>query len=139
MKALLDTCVFMDQIFARQPFCNDANKIVSLAILGKLELSVLPMSFATCYYVGLRNKIPAADILSAFDRILPYLTIVQTSRVALQRAISSGWKDFEDSIQHFSAVDAMADCIVTRNKKDFTDAQIPVFTPAEFLQQAGVR
>ena len=46
---------------------------------------------------------------------------------------SSGWKDYEDATQHRSAIDEQADCIVTRNKKDFKAAQIPVFEPQEFI------
>ena len=30
--------------------------------------------------------------------------------------------------------DEGVDCIVTRNKKDFSNSQLPVYTPAEFIQ-----
>ena len=44
-------------------------------------------------------------------------------------------KDFEDALQYFSAVQAGADCIVTRNIKDFDFSTIKVLTPNEFLAQ----
>ena len=49
--------------------------------------------------------------------------------------LSSGWKDYEDATQHRSAIDEQADCIVTRNKKDFKASTIPVLTAAEFFDR----
>ena len=49
--------------------------------------------------------------------------------------LSSGWKDYEDATQYRSAVDEQADCIVTRNKKDFKASSIAVLTPTEFFDQ----
>ena len=39
----------------------------------------------------------------------------------------------EDATQNATALRAEGDCIVTRNKKDFTDSSLPVYTPAELL------
>jgi len=36
-----------------------------------------------------------------------------------------------------AAVACGADCVVTRNVKHFADAQIPVYTPTEFLSEKG--
>ena len=49
--------------------------------------------------------------------------------------LDSGWKDYEDATQYRSAVDELADCIVTRNKKDFKASSIAVLTPIEFFDQ----
>ena len=43
------------------------------------------------------------------------------------------FEDFEDAMQYFSAMRESVDYIVTRNKKDFKAAQIPVFEPQEFI------
>ena len=48
-------------------------------------------------------------------------------------AIDSGWGDFEDALQYYSAVHGRANCIVTRNPRDFSKSEIPIFTPEEFL------
>ena len=47
--------------------------------------------------------------------------------------LSSDWKDYEDATQNATALRAEADCIVTRNKKDFSNSPLPVYTPAELL------
>ncbi len=49
------------------------------------------------------------------------------------QAIDAGFKDFEDAIQHFSAIRAGSDCIVTRNISHFPPADVAPLTPKEFL------
>ena len=44
----------------------------------------------------------------------------------------------EDAMQYFSAEKFGADIIITRNKKDFQNAQLPVYTPKEYLEMFGV-
>ena len=39
----------------------------------------------------------------------------------------------EDATQNATALRAEGDCIVTRNKKDFSNSSLPVYTPAELL------
>lgn len=47
------------------------------------------------------------------------------------------YEDFEDTVQYFSALQAEADLIVTRDTKGFEEASLPVMTPAEFLARCA--
>ena len=49
--------------------------------------------------------------------------------------LTSGWRDYEDATQYRSAIDEQADCIVTRNKKDFKAGTLPVLSPVEFFNK----
>jgi hypothetical protein len=49
--------------------------------------------------------------------------------------LGSDWEDYEDATQYSSALEDGADCIVTRNTKDFTKSKIPVFTSSDFVSQ----
>ena len=53
----------------------------------------------------------------------------------VKSSVSLRAKDFEDAMQYFSAKEIGADCIVTRNVKDFDFAEIEVLTPHEFLEK----
>ena len=44
-------------------------------------------------------------------------------------------KDFEDCLVATCAKSICCDCIVTRNKKDFEEFDIPLLTPSELLQK----
>ena len=45
--------------------------------------------------------------------------------------------DFEDAVMSESARRINADCIITRNTKDFLKSKVPAVTPAEFLIKLG--
>ena len=59
--------------------------------------------------------------------------------ILVLEALNSDWKDYEDSLQYATAMQRESNCIVTRNKKDFEKAQIPVYTPDEFLATLVVK
>lgn len=44
-------------------------------------------------------------------------------------------KDFEDCLVAACAKSIRCDYIVTRNKKDFEEFDVPILTPSELLQQ----
>jgi len=43
------------------------------------------------------------------------------------------FKDFEDGIQYYSALESQCQLIVTRNLKDFKNSKIPVLSPKEYI------
>ena len=52
----------------------------------------------------------------------------------IDMALKSGWNDFEDAVQNFSAVeDPQITAIITRNVKDFKDSSLEVVDSLEFL------
>ena len=51
-----------------------------------------------------------------------------------QKAINSDFKDFEDAMQYYSALEANCDLIITRNEKDFKNAMIPAMNAESYLQ-----
>lgn len=52
-----------------------------------------------------------------------------------QLALGSPMKDYEDAIMVQTAVRIGADCIVTRNLKDYRLAALPIYSPEEFLEK----
>jgi len=48
--------------------------------------------------------------------------------------LNSSFRDFEDSLQYFSAIDSDCEIIITRNGKDFKKSMIPVMTADENLK-----
>jgi len=44
------------------------------------------------------------------------------------------FKDFEDGLQYFTAIENEQDIIITRNLKDYKMSQIPVMTARQFLE-----
>jgi len=51
------------------------------------------------------------------------------------QALGSGFKDFEDALQNFSAEQsAEIDIIITRNTKDYRNSKLAVMVPDDFIK-----
>ncbi|MGO0308823.1 hypothetical protein ACTL6P_19915 [Endozoicomonas acroporae] len=48
-------------------------------------------------------------------------------------ALNTGFKDYKASVLYTAGVNAGASAIITRNVKDFTGSELPVYTPEECL------
>lgn len=60
--------------------------------------------------------------------------LLDTTALDIRKAISAEISDFEDAVMVETAVRSGADCIVTRNTKDYSKAPVPVYPPAEFIE-----
>jgi predicted nucleic acid-binding protein len=129
----LDSDVMLDHLADRQPFAEFAHRLFALAEKNEITIYVSSLSFSNLYYV--LRKIAGADV--AMQLLAGMLKIVKVASVGedeVNRAFTSGFKDFEDGLQHEAAKSAGGVTgIVTRNTADFVKSSIPVFTPREFL------
>ena len=65
--------------------------------------------------------------------ILSFVSVCDLQADVVIKSLDSDWKDYEDSVQSMTALEIIADCIVTRNKKDFSKSLIPVYTIDELI------
>ena len=131
-KVFLDTNVMIDIIGRREKFCTPSLKIMSLADRKILSVYVSAMSYATAGFIlGKENK--SMDIFAEFLKFSQITYAAPVDSQTISDSLKSEFKDFEDAMQYYSALSVGADYIITRNKKDFTAAQIPVFEPQEFI------
>ena len=131
MNLFIDTNVVMDMVAFRTPFAESAIRIFQMKDQGH-RLLVSDLTYANIVYSA--RKIMERDRL--YDLLInlrQYLSIVGVGEEAVDKALHLRPKDFEDALQYFAARLAAADCIITRNKKDFSFSDIPVLTPDEFL------
>jgi hypothetical protein len=56
-------------------------------------------------------------------------------REVVSNALNSGFKDFEEGLQYFSAMkNGGIDVIMTRNLKDYSKSEIGVLTPEYYIK-----
>ena len=82
-------------------------------------------------YIG--KKYELAVVRQRIKTILPFVSVLDLPSDVVIKALDSDWKDYEDYIQTQSALEYFADCIITRNKKDFNLSSVPVYTVDEFM------
>lgn len=132
MRAFIDTNVFLDLLFRREGFLADSLRIFDLAVDGKLEILISDLSIANIKYIT-RKDYPIDKFYEVMAAFRPVLTIVPIGAEAVDEAFALKARDFEDALQCFSAAHAMADCLLTRNIKDYGFATMKVMTPSDFL------
>jgi len=135
MRAYIDTNILIDLVFSRQEFLPDAQRVFAIGYAGEAQLVVSALSFVNAVYLGRKYKFPMNDVLSKLRMIADFVDVADLSGQNVVDMLTSGWRDYEDATQYRSAVDEQADCIVTRNKKDFKTSTLPVLSPVEFLSK----
>ena len=135
MRAYVDTNILVDLVLSRQEFLPDAQRVFAIGYAGEAQLVVSALSFVNTVYLGRKYKFPMDDVLSKLRMIADFVDVADLSGQNVVDMLNSGWRDYEDATQHRSAIDEQADCIVTRNKKDFKASTLPVLTPLEFFNR----
>ena len=129
--------VIIDFLIDRKPFSREAAIIFTLIEQKKLKGFSSSLTFSNLYYV-LRKIESHNRVISKLDSLSKMVGILKVEEQTIKNALASGFPDFEDSIQYFSAVDSKKiDVIITRNIKDFKKSEIPVMTPGDFLKTAS--
>jgi predicted nucleic acid-binding protein len=129
----IDTDVIIDFLTDRKPFSIEAAKIFSLIDKKKIKGCVSSLTFSNLYYV-LRKFGTHKKVINSLQELSGLIDILKVDSDIVKYALTSNFKDFEDSIQYFTAQDyKKIDCIITRNIKDYKDISLPVMTPETFL------
>jgi predicted nucleic acid-binding protein len=74
----------------------------------------------------------ARKVLAKFKVLIEVLAVDDK---IIDLSLTSDLKDFEDAIQYYTAIENDMNIIITRNKKDFKDVDLPVLTAKEFLNR----
>lgn len=132
-KVFIDTNVLVDLLLERDPWADDAAIIFSMADRKEIELLCCSLSFSTAVYLMQRMKYSRKEIVTKLAIVKSLCTVTTVDGFVLDRVLQSDFPDLEDAMQHYSALAAGAEVIVTRNVKDYAAAGLPVMTPGEFL------
>ncbi len=140
-KVYWDTNVMLDILLEREKFFESAARLWLMVENKEIFGIVSPLSMTTLEFILSRN-IDEKTAKKALLTIAGIFEICDVSANAATLALNSKLKDFEDAVQYYSALEAKADFIITRNIKDFPSKkarEIEVLTPDEFLLQFEVQ
>lgn len=130
---LLDTDVVLDFLLDRKPFSDDTLHILLKCEKKEMNAFVTPVIVANTYYL-LRQKASHSYVIEQLKILLKIISVLSMDQKQVLSALDSKFTDFEDALQYFSALqNTNIEAILTRNGKDFKHAELPVFTPKEFL------
>lgn len=132
-KIFVDTDIVLDLLSGRQPHHDFAAELFSLADEKQIKLFVSSLCFSNVNYILSRqyNADQARKMLLKFKTLVAVLPVDDKT---IELALSSAFKDFEDAIQYYTAIQNDIATLLTRNLKDFRKADISVMTAEQYLE-----
>ncbi len=138
-KVLIDFDVLLDSFAGRVPFSDSADKILSLCSSGKLKGFVTPVIISNVYYV-LRKVGSHKKVTDKLRELLTIVDVIDMKKESILTALNSKFKDFEDAMQYYSALDSSEISIIcTRNIKDYKLSDLPVLAPGAYIKSVYLR
>lgn len=135
MRALLDTCVILDALQNREPFCKDAQDIFLCAANNAFVGCITTKAATDIYYLMHRHTHDDRASREVLTKLFTLFEVLDTAGIDCRRAIPSPVSDFEDAVMIETAARTEMDCIVTRNSDDFKKSSVPVLSPKEFVAE----
>ncbi|MBS9773649.1 MAG: PIN domain-containing protein [Tenacibaculum sp.] len=131
---LIDTDVLLDFFFDRKPFSNYATIVLNLCKEDKIKGFSTPVIIANTYYL-LRKTAKHEVVVDKLNQLLNIIDITSINKNIVLNALNSNFKDFEDALQNFSAIEnKKIKIILTRNIKDFKNSKLAVLTPETYVK-----
>ena len=133
-KVFIDTDIALDLLAKREPHYTSAAALFSLADKGKLTIYISSLSFSNLNYLLSRqyNSAESRRILNNFKVLVRVLAVDDK---IIELALSSKFRDFEDGIQYYTAIENGINNLLTRNIKDYKEAKIAVLTAESYLKR----
>lgn len=134
MKVLIDTNVLIDFLANRQPFYDNAEKIMDMCIDVKIDGYLAAHSITNTFYI--MRKVPVNELRKMLKKVLSFLFVVGIDYEKLISAINNlRFDDIEDCLQSVCAVNCGAEYIITRNLEDFKGSEVAAISPNEFISE----
>ncbi|MFH2095112.1 MAG: PIN domain-containing protein [Bacteroidota bacterium] len=140
-KILLDTDVILDFFFDREPYSTHAARLLSLCESKTITAFITPVIIGNVYYL-LRQTARHEKVVEKLKELLLLTDVLPMDREVVKNALDSGFGDFEDALQNFTATKCGdIDVIITRNIKDFKKSGLAVLSPDTYLKiiAAGIQ
>ena len=129
---LIDTNVVIDMLLNRED-ADAACAVIDGAERGDYCIYLCSLSYTNIFY-SLRHLLSREERINCLLQLSEVIGTLPVDGSVVSAALHSGWKDFEDAVQHFAAVsDTKITGIITRNCRDFRNSLLPVHDSREFL------
>jgi len=131
-KVFVDTNIIIDMLGKRINFYEQSQDFFTYALDNSVKIFVSTLSFANTHYI-LSEQMKMPKVRNTLRKFKTLVTVATFDDKILELSLGDEFKDFEDGIQYFIALENSCEAVVTRNKKDFRNSQIPILSPKEFL------
>ena len=131
MKAFVDKDVILDVLLERKYFVFSA-KVIELIEKKDIEGFTSPIILTNTYYLIAKEK-NSNLAWNVLRRLRSLFKITKVNENIIDQALTSGFKDFEDAVQYYCAVENKVKYLVTRNKSDYRGDEVIIASPQEII------
>lgn len=135
MVVLVDTNIIIDALANREPYADNAKKILEKCAAREVTGILAAHSIPNMFYI-LRKNFSQDERRFLLKNLCNIFKISDLNAKKILAALENEkFVDFEDCLQEECAVESMADYIVTRNPADFANSRVKVILPEDFLKK----
>jgi predicted nucleic acid-binding protein len=128
---ILDISIKRDELLKAD--VSEAIKLINLVEADEYKGYTSTVVFTNTYYIQRKLKDHNTSI-NFLKKLRLILTVLNVDDKIIQKTLESGFNDFEDAVQYFTAVENKMDYIITRNVEDYKKSAIKVYTPSQYLK-----
>lgn len=132
LSVLIDINILLDVLQKREPYYVTSAGLLAAVETGQIHGYVAAHSLITLFYLIQKGK-SSAEARATITNLLQFIKIAPVDQSTIEQALNLDTRDFEDAVQMVSAMQCKADCLITRNVKDYQPALLPVLQPVDFL------
>ena len=133
-RILVDTNVLLDYLLTRDPFYEDAEKIVHACVDGKVKGCIAAHSISNMFFI-LRKDYDAKERREVLANLCSIFDVEGLDKVKLLSGLQNeDFSDFEDCLQMECAKAFNAKYIVTRNIDDYKTSEVKAILPKDYLE-----
>lgn len=134
-KALIDSNIFVDFMFHRQPFYNDSEKVISLCENRIIKGYVTTSMLMDLHYIFKKLSHSNSTANTAISEIMKCFEVIDVEKSDIVTSITNNRKDFEDGVIESCSINNRIDYIITRNVDDFDGKEIEVLSPNKAITE----
>lgn len=131
-KVFIDTDVILDLLAKREPFFRFSAELFTLIDTGAVKGFISPVIVTNIHYILCRLQDKKHAVIN-LQKLTALVNILPVNEKIIKLALASEFKDFEDAVQYYTAVENNLKYLITRNKKDYKTADISILSADEFL------
>ncbi|MGP8217189.1 MAG: type II toxin-antitoxin system VapC family toxin [Bacteroidia bacterium] len=135
-KVFADIDICLDLLTGRKPYYHPAAHLFTLADTHKIKVCVSALSFSIIDYLLKQqfNNVQSRALLVKFEVMV---SVLEVNNKIIELALSSGFKDFEDAVQYYTAIESGIEIFLTRNLSDYKKAEIAIMTAENYLKSSN--
>jgi predicted nucleic acid-binding protein len=132
LQVLIDLNVILDVLQRREPFYEMSARVLASVETSRITGWVTAHSPTTLFYFLAKHR-SADQARVALTELLNLLSVAPVDHAVIEQALNLPYQDLVGAVQMMAAVQIGADCVITRNPRDYRPGLLAALLPAELL------